>query len=82
MVVVDGAQGFIARDGRVRHMSGAEQLRCNICGLKLPSSEAKVHSTLPSHLTLKQKLEHELEAVKEGRYANDNSVIVQWTNSV
>jgi hypothetical protein len=63
-------------------MAQSEQLRCNICGLALISSEAKVHASTPSHVTLKKKLEHDLQAVKEESYANDSSVILQWKSSV
>lgn len=63
-------------------MTESEQLRCNICGLALDSSEAKVHSSSPTHVSLKQKLEHDLAAVKMEQYANDSSVILQWKNSI
>jgi hypothetical protein len=63
-------------------MTQSEELRCNICGLALISSDAKVHASSPSHISLKQKLEHDLEAVRVEKYANDSSVILQWKNSV
>jgi hypothetical protein len=63
-------------------MSQAEQLRCNICGLALFTSEAKVHSSTDSHASLKRRLEQELETVRKESYANDKSVILQWENSI
>ncbi|MGI0037634.1 MAG: hypothetical protein ACRD99_04680 [Nitrososphaera sp.] len=63
-------------------MTQAEQLRCNICGLALSSSEANIHASTTSHAALKRKLEQELETVRKGHYANDRSVILQWENSI
>jgi hypothetical protein len=63
-------------------MSQSEQLRCNICGKEVSSSDAKSHASSPSHSSLKQKLEMELEAVKNDSYANDQSVVLQWKESI
>ena len=63
-------------------MSQAEQLRCNICGLALPTSEAKDHSSTSSHASLKRKLELDLESVRKESYGDDKSVILQWENSI
>jgi hypothetical protein len=66
----------------VRDMSQPEQLRCNICATKVSSIDAKSHASTPSHSSLKHRLEKELEAVRNGSYANDRSVILQWKQSV
>lgn len=63
-------------------MSQLEQLRCNICGLALSSSEAKVHASTSSHTSFKRKLEQDLETVRKEKYANDKSVVLQWENSI
>ncbi|HKU48925.1 MAG TPA: hypothetical protein VJP79_03150 [Nitrososphaera sp.] len=60
----------------------SEQLRCNICGLAVSSSDAKVHSSTSLHATRKHELERDLEAVRNEQYANDSSVVLQWKSSV
>jgi hypothetical protein len=60
----------------------SEQLRCNICGTEVTSIDAKSHASTPSHSSLKHKLEMELEAVRNGSYANDQSVVLQWKESI
>jgi len=59
-----------------------EQLKCNICGVTVSTSEAKQHALTSSHESKRSKLEQELSAVKKESYRNDSSVIVQWENSV
>jgi len=59
-----------------------EQLRCNICGLIVSSSQAKQHASTPAHATLKSKLEDDLNAVKKVAYNNDSSVVIEWEKSV
>lgn len=59
-----------------------EQLRCNICGVTVSSSQAKQHVSTPSHASLKSKLEDDLDAVKKESYKNDSSVVIRWEKSV
>jgi len=59
-----------------------EQLRCNICGVIVGSSEAKQHASTPSHASLRSKLEDELDAVKNEAYKNDSSVVIRWERSI
>ena len=75
-------QCFISLILHQTRMSQAEHLRCNICGLALTSIEAKTHASTSSHMSLKRKLEQELETVRKVEYANDRSVILQWENSI
>jgi hypothetical protein len=59
-----------------------EQLRCNICGIVVSSSQAKHHTSTSSHTLLKSKLEEDLDSIKKESYNNDISVIIQWERSV
>jgi hypothetical protein len=59
-----------------------EQLKCNICGITVSTSQAKQHASTSSHESQKSKLEQELKAVRKESYKNDSSVIVQWENSL
>lgn len=59
-----------------------EQLRCNICGVIVSSSQAKQHASTSSHASLKSKIEDDLNAVKGESYNNDSSVVIQWERSV
>ncbi len=63
-------------------MSSGEQLRCNICGVVLSSSDAKIHTSAPSHVSSKIKIEQDLEGVRKDHYINDSSVILKWKRSV
>jgi hypothetical protein len=59
-----------------------EQLKCNICEVKVSSSQVKQHTSTSSHESRRSKLEQELKAVKKESYNNDSSVVVQWENSI
>ncbi|AFU58487.1 MAG: hypothetical protein QXX64_05380 [Nitrososphaera sp.] len=59
-----------------------EQLRCNICGIAVNASQAKLHASTPSHESHRSELEHELEEVRKESYKNDRSVILQWESSI
>lgn len=59
-----------------------EQLRCNICGVAVSSSQAKQHASTSSHESRRSELEQELKTVRKESYKNDSSVIVQWENSI
>ena len=63
-------------------MTKGQDLKCFICGLAVAESEAKTHSSTSSHGAQKQKLEQELDAVKNDEYAGDSSVIHRWTSSI
>jgi len=63
-------------------MSQTEQLRCNICGTKVSSQDAMMHSSTSTHGSFKHKLEKDLEAVRKGRYVNDKSIVLQWKDSI
>ncbi|MEM3159865.1 MAG: hypothetical protein QXJ74_03690 [Nitrososphaera sp.] len=58
-----------------------EKLRCNICNRKVEMSEAKDHAATKQHATLKSKLEHDLGATRQKEYAQDTSVVLQWSKS-
>ncbi len=59
-----------------------EQLRCNICGVTVSSSQAKQHASTPSHMSLRSKLEDDLNSIKNESYKNDSSVVIQWEKSI
>lgn len=59
----------------------AEKLRCNICDSAVDIAEAKNHVATKQHVTLKSKLEHDLSATRQKEYAQDVSVVLQWTKS-
>lgn len=59
-----------------------EQLRCNICGVAVSTSQAKQHASTSSHESRRSELEQKLRAVRKESYKNDSSVIVQWESSV
>ncbi|HEY7734895.1 MAG TPA: hypothetical protein VIB07_08895 [Nitrososphaera sp.] len=63
-------------------MASTEQLRCNICGLPLASSQASKHAATSSHASLKSKLVGDLEKVGRARYDADSSVILRWKDSL
>jgi hypothetical protein len=58
-----------------------QQLMCNICGIVVKSSEAKQHASTSSHELHKSMLEQELNAIREEKYQNDESVVVSWEKS-
>jgi hypothetical protein len=59
-----------------------EQLKCNICGVTVSTSQAKQHASTSSHESKKSELEQELRAVSRESYKNDSSVIGRWENSL
>jgi hypothetical protein len=58
-----------------------ELLKCNICEVKVSSSQVKQHASTSSHESRRSELEQELKAVKKESYNNDSSVVVRWENS-
>ena len=62
-------------------MALVEELRCNICGLKVLSSAAKDHSSGNQHASLKRKITEQLEALQSRTYVDDSSVVSQWSGS-
>ena len=59
----------------------AEKLRCNICNREIELAEAKDHAATKEHATLKTKLEHDLSTMRQKEYAQDASVVLQWSKS-
>lgn len=59
-----------------------EQVKCNICGVKVSASEAKQHAATSSHGSHRAELEHRLDEVRKESYKNDSSVIFQWERSI
>ena len=64
------------------HLMPDEQLKCNICGVVVSASRAEQHASSSSHVDGKVKLEHELDALKDGGYKSESSVILQWEKSI
>lgn len=60
----------------------AEKLRCNICDTAIEPAEAKDHAASKAHASKKSRLEEELKSTAGKKYAQDCSVVVQWTASV
>lgn len=59
-----------------------DQLRCNICGVTVSSSQAKQHASTSNHGSRRIELEQELKTIRKENYKNDSSVIVQWESSL
>ena len=59
-----------------------ERLKCNICGVVVSASHAKQHASSSSHIDGKVRLQREFDALKEGGYKSDSSVILQWEKSI
>jgi hypothetical protein len=59
-----------------------EQLRCNICGVVVSTSQANQHASTSTHESRKSELEQELKATRKDNNKNDSSVIVLWENSL
>lgn len=59
----------------------SERLRCNICNSEVDIAEAKDHAATKQHAELKSKLEKDLSATREKEYAQDVSVVLQWSRS-
>jgi hypothetical protein len=59
-----------------------EELKCNICGVAVTSSQAKQHASTSSHESCRSELEQELGEVEQGSYKNDSSVIFYWESSL
>lgn len=58
-----------------------EKLRCNICSCEIDLAEAKDHASTKEHSQLKSKLEEDLSATRQKEYAQDVSVVLQWSES-
>lgn len=58
-----------------------ERLRCNICESIVDVADAGDHAATKKHAELKAKLEHDLSNMKKKEYANDVSVVLQWSES-
>lgn len=58
-----------------------ERLRCNICESQVDAAGAKDHAATKKHAELKSRLEHDLSNMKKKEYANDVSVVLQWSES-
>ena len=59
-----------------------EQLRCNICGVAVSTTQAMQHASTSSHESHRSELEQELKAIRKVSSKNDSSVIVRWENSL
>jgi hypothetical protein len=59
----------------------AEKLRCNICNSEVELAEAKDHAATKQHSALRSKLERDLDVTKQKEYAQDVSVVLQWSES-
>ncbi len=52
---------------------------CNICESEVDIVQANDHAATKRHTELKSKLEHELNKARKKEYANDVSVVLQWS---